>query len=324
MLSGALTTLPLPDLLQWADNSRVCGRLVVRQGGTELSVRLLDRQLMAVAAPGAAQIQAQELKSPRRRLLAADVLATERVLDAFLDPDGEFTLHPVSEEEPLLPQEVSVRLPLMWLVMEGMRMRDEWPRVSALFSDATARIRRTALTPGEPLGLAATALLAIAQQGPTVGEAGPALGLSRPAALRHLDKLLEAGLVLVDGAQPGRDPVREVLRQIDALLAEEQFSEAAHVVDALLAVDALDERLRAIKQSIQARQRRGLLFRLGEDTVFVRRPTAGEQAGLDAHVLALVDGQTTVAGLLQRSSLRDVPTLEGLDRLEQRGLIERR
>lgn len=324
MITGDLSTMPLADLLQWADSSRISARLLVEQEASSIEVHLADHHLIGISS-AADLLQAREITNPHAHAtLPPEGQRLERFFDAFLEVEGRFTLHP-EDQAPLGEGATPVHLPLMWVAMDGMRIRDEWPRISAAFPNLAARIELTGADPPPRLALAAHAVLALAAEHPTVGESVYVLGLSRPALLRQLDVLLSWGLIEVDGAVRGDDPVSRVLRQVTVLAREDQFDEATHVIDAMLAADPHEPRLRDTRASILEMQRSELYARLGGSTVFTRaaRPSAA-MLPVETHVLELCDGTSSVDSILARSALRDVHTLKCLARLAEKRLISSR
>lgn len=323
MIAGDLSTMPLADILQWADTTRASGRLLVEQEASTIEVLLADHHLIGIVSTPDL-LQARELTNARAHAtLSAEGQRLERFFDSFLELEGRFTFRPEEDEE-LAKDTTGPRLPLMWLALDGMRMRDEWPRISAAFPNPAARIEPTGGSAPPRLSMAAQAVLALAAEHPTVGESGYVLGLSRPALLRQLDLLISWNLIEVDGAVGGDDPVSRVLRQVTVLAQEEQFDEAVHVIDAMLAADPHEVRLRDMRAAIVNMQRSELYSRLGSTTVFVKNPQAAPAVVLpmEAHVLELCDGSATLDTIMARSALRDVNTLKCLARLEEKRMVK--
>lgn len=342
MIEGDLGTMPLTDLLQWADASRAAGVLIVQQGPSEVRLRVRDRHVVSVSAPATDLSQVQELSPVAKPgLLSREGAARERVLDLFLEMEGRFRFVPgenpdaekPDEEKPAEENpdkagreerrdEIPVRLPLGWVALEGARICDEWPRVLASFPTSGARIEGMGAEPLRTLPAAAEALRALARGRPTLAEARMALGLSTAALLRQADLLCNLGLARVDGAKPGPDPAAKILRQLETLLDEEQYDEAAHVVEAMLAADPRDQLLRDLKVAIEQRHRDALYRELGASQVVKKTGAKGARlSSVEEHVLALVDGVGSVQGIVDRSALREVVTLRSLVRLGQRGVV---
>ena len=155
-------------------------------------------------------LQAREIANSRARAtLSSDGQRLERFFDAFLDKEGRFTFRP-DEEEALAKDAFATRVPLVWLAMDGMRIRDEWPRVSAAFPNPSARIEPTGAMPPPRLSLAAQAVLALADdfdraidaRPQELAENGWAEGIA--AIDRKLRSLLESEGVTEIDATPGR------------------------------------------------------------------------------------------------------------------------
>src|SRR5688572_21092615 len=137
MLRGDLATMPLADLLQWIDATRKSCRIeIVREGGLRTWLATVDRQVIAASPPSARGVLAADgtTAQPGAGLRA---VAIETLLDLFFEAEGTFTL----EEGPAPAPGVPIEVPIGFVVMEGLRQLDEWPRIAAEYGDDGARLR---------------------------------------------------------------------------------------------------------------------------------------------------------------------------------------
>lgn len=325
MLRGDFSTMPLSDLLQWVDASRKSVVLEVdRPGGFRAWITAVDRAVVSASRP------------PKHGRLALDesggrpgpglrALAIESLLDLFFDRDGSFVLR-----QGATPPEpgVAIDVPIGFVVMEGLRLLDEWPRIEAAFADDGARLRRTGSAAADAAELSFVQRLLLEEAGrtPSLGELRLQLGLSRAALLRRIDELRSIGLVEVEGATPAaRDPSSLLVEQALVLLRERQFAEATHVLRTLLSSSPGDRRLRRLLDDAEKRHLESCYERVAP-TDLVRLasgpPRAGIALGEQALVDALAHKPRSVAGLVLVSPLRELETLEALLRLWKKGIVE--
>lgn len=315
--------MPLTDLLQWVDAAR---KDVVVEISKENIPRAWfvasDRQIIRTVVTGGRGVLAgdgtPEVPGPGLR-----AVAIEGLLDLFLEVDGEFTLRDGLDGP---GPGVSVGVHLGFLVMEGLRQLDEWPRIVAEYPNEGARLRATGDAGGAELSIVQSAIHEAATEGTTLGELRIVLGISRHALLRRVDELRGIGLIEVEGAAQGeRDLPSRLIEQATALVRERQYSEAAHVMRSLLASTPNDAHLRRLLEETE-RQHVSACYEQIAKTDVVRLTTRGESTphtGSDQAIIeALTRKPRSVMGLVLISPLRELETLVGLVRLIKKGHVE--
>ncbi len=324
MIRGDLETMPLADLLQWADATRAHGRLFVERRGASTWLDLDDRHVVRVShrpqSRGAIERMAPESTHRPWLKLSDEVEGLERLLDLFLEEGGTFVFDEKAPADDGVPLEVNIRE----LVYEGMRHLDEWPALVARLPDDGARIHATGNDRSTFLTPVARTLLRAAAQGLSLGEVRLGLGLSRPALLRRVQELVSLGLVRVEGAAGGEDPVARMIAQAEVLARESQFDEAAHVLGAVLENDPTDKRVREALERVEARQREVLYQDFGRDTVPERVGASSPATERERVVFPLVDGRRDVAAIVLAAPIRELEALRGLRDLLHKGAIRLR
>jgi DNA-binding Lrp family transcriptional regulator len=324
MLSGDLSTYPLPDLLQWADASRVSGTLTVERAGVATWLRLHDREVVSISPPPDVALPMADPASNALppAPLGPPATASDRLVDLFMGPDGHFILHTGPEEPDAgIPVRVAIRV----LVMEALRHLDELPRLLQSYPADPARLVRTREPASPDLAPVLQALLLCASRNLSLGETRMRVGLSRPALLRRVDELVGHRLVQVEGAHPGADPVAKLIAQASVLVRERQFDEAAIVFSALLAADPSDARVRRLLTEAE-REHVATLYRELDPlaVVHLAHPQAARAPGLshaDREVAERVNGRWDVGTLVLSSPLREAETLKSIKKLARAGLV---
>lgn len=319
MLSGDLSTMGLADVLQWADATRARATIrVERAAGMSAWLVAADRTVVAASPPFAeGQLTADGTPdAPGPGLRAA---TREALLDLFLWHEGRFELR---EGMHAPGAAVELDMPLQFLVMEGLRLLDEQPRLDETYPDDKARV---AATDREAIDLdtVGAAIHRLAQSAPALGEARLVLGLSRPALLRHVDALRVAGLVEVEGIPHGPDVGGNLIEQAQVLLRERQFAEAAHVFRTLLASDPSDARAKRLLAEAERLEVQAA-YELFSPTDVVTVTAERAELRLSGPELAVLDCLTrprSVAVLVLVSPLREVETLKSIGRLLGKGAI---
>ena len=315
-LVGPLAVMPLEELLQWLDQTGRTGVVYVeRRDGLETWLAVQERELVyASPAPleGSLRVGTQAQRTGA---------ALEAVLDLFLGvaAGGRFRFEARAE---VPAGGVPIGQPLAFALMDGLRVRDEWPRQETAFPDESAILRAN--------GRAQTghavqdAILSAVREHVSLAAMRMRLGLSRPAALRRASELVDRGLLAVDGVKSrGPDPVATMLAQATTLLSEGQFAEAAHVFRTLLASDPLDARARQLLARTEQAEARTLSAQLPARAMLTRR----KSASLPGHagvVLDLVSDGRPVAFVVLASPLREVETLRVVAQLVKSGHLEAR
>lgn len=310
--------MALADVLQWVDAGRSRARVTVERPDGR-SVWLLADQRMVVA--GSAPLARGRLATdgtpaaPGPGLKAATL---ESLLDLFLSSEGKFELR----EGGALPEDaVALEQPVQFLVMEGLRHLDEWPRLAETYPNDDARLAATD-APAEGLGTVQAAIHALAHDAPALGEARLVLGLSRTALLRRVDELRQRGLVDVEGTPHGPDVEGSLIDQAQVLLRERQYAEAAHVFRSLLATNPDDARVRHLLAEAERLQVEALYGRFGPTDVVTLAPDHGAKLrAADQAVVDCLPRPRSVAVLVLVSPLRELATLQALGRLADKGVV---
>lgn len=329
MLQGDLATLPLPDLFQWVDNARRSGVIEIEPGdGPPFWVEVRDRRVVAAARPppaaGLASLSGWTLPMPLESLWPE--AAHDRLVDLFLGPGaGRFSY---VEDAGGFDDGVPLDIPVNQLTLEGLRRLDEWPRLDHCYPGEGALLHADGAGPARSPGL--TAVLEAARRRLSLAETRLALMLSRPALLRRVEALREAGLAHVEGAAAQADPIARLIDQAQALVRERQFDEAAHVFKSLLAADPSDRRVRHLLREAEREQLAALYEELSPMAVPV---LLGGPAGLDSpagrrlgstdrEVAERINGRWDVASIALACPLREVETLKSLRKLIRFGLAD--
>jgi hypothetical protein len=319
VLSGDLSTMALADVLQWADATRSRALVkVARADGMAAWLCTRDRMVVAGSPPPTEGQLASDgaPSSPGPGLRAVTV---EHLLDLFLWPEGRFELRTDTERPPL---SVDVELPLQFLVMEGLRILDEQPRLESTYPDDKARLAATDVETST-LGTIGAAIHRIAQSAPALGEARLVLGLSRPALLRHVDELRVRGLVEVEGIAHGPDIEANLVEQAQILLREKQYAEAAHVFRSLLASNPSDARARRLLAEAERLEVEAAyqLFSPTDVVTLEGDPSKFRISATDQAVLDCLARPRAVAVLVLVSPLRELETLKALQRMASKALV---
>lgn len=310
--------MALADVLQWVDSS--CARALVsleRPGGGNTWLYAEDRMVVAASAPLARGQLATDgtPAAPGPGLLASTF---ETLLDLFLSSEGKFELFEGAEKP---PDAVPVDRPVQFLVMEGLRHLDEWPRLAETYPRDEARLAATDAPVGD-LDAVQSAIYRLSLDAPTLAEARLVLGVSRAALLRRVDELRQRGLVDVEGTPHGPDLEGSLFEQSRVLLRERQYAEAAHVFRSLLATNPSDVRARRLLAEAERLQVEAAYERFSPTDIVSQ--VAGMDAklrGADQAVIECLTRPRSVAVLVLVSPLRELETLSALQRLVERGVI---
>jgi hypothetical protein len=335
VLHGDLSTFPLPDLLQWLDQSRRGGVLEVEvAGAAPFWMEVHDRHVVAGARPAADRSGLATLarwhQAERPEALWPEACA-DRIVDLFLPGVlGRFTF---ADGTAGFENGVPLALGLGQVTLEGLRRLDEWPQLDGRYRSDSALLSPGDASRAGPRTPMQRALVEAARRRLSLGETRLALGLSRPAMLRRTEALRELGLVQVDGAVPDADPVARLVDQAQALVAERQFEEAGIVFRSLLAADPSDRRVRALLREAEREHVAALYEELSPVAipVLVASAARGSEApggrrltATDEEVASRVNGRWDVASIALASPLREVETLKVLRRLVRLGIVELR
>lgn len=311
--------MALADVLQWVDSSRGRALVTVERPDGSRTWLLADERMVVAASPPLARGQLATDGRPDAPGPGLSAVALEYLYDLFLSSEGKFELREGAETpSPSVP----VSTPVQFLVMEGLRQLDEWPRLRDAYPSDEARLAATDAEAPESLDPIAAAILRLAHDAPSLGEARLVLGLTRPALLRRVDELRQRGLVDVEGTPHGPDVEGSLVAQAQILMRERQFAEAAHVFRSLLTTNPTDTRIRRLLAEAEQQQIDAAYERFSPTDVVTRVPDAAPKLrGADHAVLDCLDRPRSVAVLVLVSPLREIETLAALERLASKALV---
>ncbi|MFK7989698.1 MAG: DUF4388 domain-containing protein [Sandaracinaceae bacterium] len=325
MLRGDFETMALADVLQWVDatNGRVL--IDIETAGGHRSWIVADKRMVVGTSPPPKQgrLAAQETAAgpgPARR-----AVALARLLDLFLASSGSFSLHAEGSEGFQVPEgTVPLDVPVAFLLMEGLRLLDEWPAVRDAYPQDDARLAATDRPVGEvSLDPIDEGIRRLAEQAPALGEARLVLGLSRPTLLRRVHRLRNRGLVDVEGTPHGPDVEASIVDQAELLMRQEQYAEAAHVFRTLLASNPTDGRVAALLAESERLFIQDCYRQYGvTDILSVSDGVERERLqGTSQVIVDCLARPRALAVLVLVSPLRELETLSTVLRLIRRGTL---
>ena len=325
MLAGDLSTMPLADLLQWADSSRAHGIFSIARPSGTVWMHVVDRSVVACGKPLSQAMLPEQLFPDIGDNVELEqcAVAMEMLFDQFLDTEDSFRFEPGAQpHEPGVPLDLS----LQELVMNGMQWLDEWPRVRETYPNGRARMRRIPGPTPRALTQTQIALLGLAQLEVSLDTARLCLGISQPALLRNVEVLRRLDCVRVEGAPEAVDMIEQMVLKTLPLLSAKQFDEAAHVFAALLATTPGSKRLRELLHRVEREQIDDLYGSLPSDAVVHKCPrialaelwlSRGER-----DVAERINGRWDVATIVLTCPMREIDTLKALRKLKQLEAIE--
>lgn len=318
--------MALADVLQWVDatNGRVL--IDIETAGGHRSWVVADKRMVIGTSPPPKQgklaaEQDADGPGPARR-----AVALARLLDLFLAPSGSFALHAEGAGEGFEVPEGTVPLdvPVAFLLMEGLRLLDEWPAIRDAYPQDNARLAATDRAVGDvSLDPIDEGIRRLAEQAPALGEARLVLGLSRPTLLRRVHRLRNRGLVDVEGTPHGPDVEASIVDQAELLMRQEQYAEAAHVFRTLLASNPTDGRVAALLAESERLFIQDCYRQYGATDVLSLAPGV-EHDRLQGTAQVIVDclpRPRALAVLVLVSPLRELETLSTVLRLIRRGSL---
>lgn len=317
VISGDLTTMSLADFLQWADATRVAGVLVLERHSDHVWLQLERRLVVSASQSPTRPVALLDLPNPGAgpEPLDAATLAVEHLYDQFLDSDGSFRFRPGEERS---RSGIAVELSLPQLMMEGMRLLDEWPRLNEAYASDAQRLKVVNSTATIHLTPMQRALLHCAERQLTLSQARMLLGLSRPALLRHTDELRALGFIEVEGATGDADLATRLVGQAQKLLREKQFDEAGHVFAALLTTDPTATAARHLLRQAEREHILWLYEEIPPHTIPVITSRNVDRRTLthaDREVLERINDRWDVSVLVLICPLREVETMKSLRKL---------
>lgn len=356
-LQGELATFGLADLLQWLEGARATGTLSLVQEGLDRRLLVRDGALVGVAAAGlwesllrslAAAGAIDDERIARMRLGRLKERTFEEALaEVGVDPQlpldlaaeelkcalaatlavraGRFVFAeeplPVPDDEPL-----ALRMSLRELLFDAFRIADEQPQVDRVVGGDATAFAPVDAGPGR-LSPTARAVLAQVGKGNTVGAVRLALCMSRALCARQIYELVLAGrLQRASGdAATEVDPLARLLSQGSALLHAGELQAAALLCASLRSADPTDRRVREFARAVETEQASQLYARLLPPCVYARVPARDAQTlklrPVERQVLQLVNGVWDTATVVLASPLREVETLQALEKLVEMGLV---
>lgn len=316
MLSGDFATMGLADVLQWIDATRGSGVLGIERSAESLWIQVRSRTIVRVSEPPNRPVPLSALGGDDLPVdvatLSAD-LAIEHLYDQFLDGDGRFTFDANGDRT----DGISVDVPLVEVLMESLRLLDEWPAVQSRFPTEVGHLEVVGGEPASPSRVQ-RAVIECAKRRLTMERTRWALGLSRPALLRKVSELSSMGVIAVPGVEPPEDITARLIAQARTLVREKQFDEAAHVFSALLASDPGASSVRHLLRSAEEQQLEWLRTELPGSVIperIVPEPETGLLTNADREVLSRVNGRWDVAVHVLVSRFRETETLKSLRKL---------
>ena len=154
-----------------------------------------------------------------------------------------------------------------------------------------------------------------------------ALGMSRAVCARQIYELILAGrLQRASGSTSGEiDPLARLLAQGSALLRSGEHQAAALLCASLRSADPTDRRVREFTRAVETEQASRLYAVLLPPCIYARVPDRDAQTlklrPVERQVLQLVNGVWDTATVVLASPLREVETLQALERLLEMGLV---
>jgi hypothetical protein len=325
MLSGDLRTMPLADLLQWADSTRARGLLTLARPSGAVWMEIVDRAVVKCVKPAGQSTHSAHLVPDLGSDIELDErwVAMEMLLDQFLDPDDRFRFEP----DVLAPESgVVLDLALQELVMTAMQSVDEWPRVRDTYPNGRARIRRMDGPMPPALSAVQLCLLDLGRLEVSLDTARLCLGLSLPALLRNVDILRRLECMRIDGAPDAPDLIEQIVYKTMPLLREKQFDEAAHVFAALLATSPGSQRIREFLRRVEREQIADLYRAVPAQATVRKRPRMALAeiwlTDADREVVTRINDRWDVATLVLTCPMREVDTLKTLRKLKQLEAVE--
>lgn len=314
--------MSLADILQWADATGMTGTLLIERATGVSWVRIEGRSLVAMRRPDVRSVPVAQLHPELSHLDAPPLpdaqVAVEAFYDQFLDGEADFRFH--RDYDAGQDESVSLSVWLPEVVMEGLRHKDEWPRITELYATDSARLHRAHAPSVAGLSVTQEAILYCADGELSLSDARLCLGLSRPALLRNVDSVRRLGLVVVDGAPQGGNLTDKLINQATQLLRQQQFAEAAHVFGSLLSADPGSARIKRLLREAEREQVEYLYARVPQSAVVKRLPRLQQIRQLsraDRLVVEQLNDRWDVATVVLASPLREVETLKSLDKLHR-------
>lgn len=306
----------LADVLQWIDATRTSGLVTIDRSAESLWIQVNARTVVRASEPPNRPVPLSALGGddlPVEVTALAPDLAIEHLYDQFLDSEGSFRFEPGAEGHGGL----SVDCPLVELLMESLRLLDEWPAIQARFPTDAGHLELVGPGPTSPSKIQ-RAIIECARRKLTLEQTRWSLGLSRPALFRKVNELSVMGAIEVPGMDAPQDITMRLIAQARTLVREHQFDEAAHVFSALLASDPGASSVRHLLRAAEEQQLEWLRSEIPSQAVPERifpEQELGMLTNADREVLSRVNGRWDVGVLVLVSRFRESETLKSLKKL---------
>src|SRR5262245_13391036 len=291
-LTGNLSTMSLPDILQWVSAGRKTGTLHLERGSTQKGILFREGDIFSSWSTDPRESLGQFLVRERRlteeqlfttllrqedqgRLLGAILVADgilpeeelkrvlkikveESIYELFLWAEGRFEFR-----EGQLPSaiQIHVAMSVTAVILEGIRRVDEWARIRKVFPSArvTFKLQGAPLDVEDPVERQA---LGLAAGGKTLAAISLELRRSEFETAALFFQLLARELLVVGDVEKDdrvEDPVaaiKDLLAQAYEHLQGRRYGEAVQAYEAVLALDRLNQNAKkGLLAAVEARDR---------------------------------------------------------------------
>lgn len=249
-MSGLLKAFPPAELLQWANNDRLTGTLVIRRSSREKRILLREGKIVGCLSNERYEFYGQFLLaagfvSEHQLLMALShceehelqprlgealvelgildeptvvkslLMQTEQsILDLFLWPRGVFFL---LDDEPDQPRLEMPPIDPIRLVLEGVRQIDEVDRIRVRLPHEAVVLKPGPAWPGEELSHLATRIVGVFKRGTNLDDLHGATGGGYCQFITETDQLLQAGVFDIETlGEP--EPETKTLSLLDLML----------------------------------------------------------------------------------------------------------
>jgi tetratricopeptide (TPR) repeat protein len=366
-LTGNLRTMDLPEVLQWIAGGKKTGTLQIDRGPVQKRIAFVDgiidtswsndpRESLGQFLVRDALVTEEQLfkallrQEKEGRLIgvilvgdgavaeadlrrALQLKVGETIYDLFLWPEGQFEF---KHGELPKPPGISVDLPVMGVIMEGMRRVDEWSRIREVFPTAGTSFKTPNGMPAEVTDREDRKLLELAQTGRTLAAIALETRRSEFDTASRAFELHQRGLLAVARIQdtlPVGDAsslIRELLSMGAARYEQKRYDKALEAYEQVLAVDRLNQDAKkGLISVVEARTRERAVRGVHLDQVPVllldfKQLTMQDLDAQEGFVVSRVNGQWDVQSILKLCPMREEDALMIFARLLERGVIELR
>jgi tetratricopeptide (TPR) repeat protein len=366
-LTGNLRTMDLPEVLQWIAGGKKTGTLQIDRGPVLKRIAFVDgiidtswsndpRESLGQFLVRDALVTEEQLfrallrQEKEGRLIgvilvgdgavaeadlrrALQLKVGETIYDLFLWPEGQFEF---KDGELPKPPGISVNLPVMGVIMEGVRRVDEWSRIREVFPTAGTSFKTPKGIPGEVTDREDRKLLELAQTGRTLAAIALETRRSEFDTAARAFELHQRGLLAVARIQdtlPVGDAsslIRELLNMGAERYGQKRYDKALEAYEQVLAVDRLNQDAKkGLVSVVEARNRERAVRGVHLDQVPVllldfKQLTMHDLDAQEGFVVSRVNGQWDVRSILKLCPMTEDDALMIFARLLERGVIELR